>query len=98
MNFVRSREAVGKAGWNPTLVNKPQMLDDPKYNNYFKQLALISSSPSEIPRDWFLTNEMMIQARNKKEAGARRMMAHGPARSNLRYGYVTGPVDWSAFA
>jgi hypothetical protein len=22
----------------------------------------------------------------------------GPARSNLRYGYVTGPVDWSAFA
>jgi hypothetical protein len=23
---------------------------------------------------------------------------HGPARSNLRYGYVNGPVDWSAFA
>jgi predicted TIM-barrel fold metal-dependent hydrolase len=23
---------------------------------------------------------------------------NGPARSNLRYGYVTGPVDWSAFA
>jgi len=22
----------------------------------------------------------------------------GPARSNLRYGYVRGPVDWSAFA
>jgi hypothetical protein len=22
----------------------------------------------------------------------------GPARSNLRYGYVPGPVDWSAFA
>jgi uncharacterized protein len=22
----------------------------------------------------------------------------GAARSNLRYGYVTGPVDWSAFA
>ena len=23
---------------------------------------------------------------------------NGPARSNLRYGYVTAPVDWSAFA
>jgi predicted TIM-barrel fold metal-dependent hydrolase len=23
---------------------------------------------------------------------------NGPARSNLRYGYVSGPVDWSAFA
>ncbi|HJX21886.1 MAG TPA: hypothetical protein VJ454_12905, partial [Steroidobacteraceae bacterium] len=85
-NFVRSREAVGKAGWNPTLVDKPQTLDDLKFNNYFKEIyldsdtkvALISSSPSEIPRDWFLTNEMMIEARDKvnKEAGARRMLAH----------------------
>jgi hypothetical protein len=23
---------------------------------------------------------------------------NGPARSNLRYGYVSAPVDWSAFA
>ena len=83
---VRSREAVGKAGWNPALVDKPQTLDDLKFNNYFKEIyldsdtkvALISSSPSEIPRDWFLTNEMMIDARDKvnKEAGARRMFAH----------------------
>src|SRR5262245_28056720 len=85
-NFVRSREAVGKAGWNPTLVDKPQTLEDLKFNNYFKEMyldsdtkiALISSSPSEIPRDWFLTNDMMIDAREKvnKEAGARRMFAH----------------------
>ena len=85
-NFVRSREAVGKAGWNPGLVDKPQTLEDLKFNNYFKEIyldsdtkiALISSSPSEIPRDWFLTNEMMIEAREKvnKEAGARRMFAH----------------------
>jgi uncharacterized protein len=85
-NFVRSREAVGKAGWNPALVDKPQTLDDLKFNNYFKEIyldsdtkiALISSSPSEIPRDWFLTNEMMIDARDRvnKEAGARRMFAH----------------------
>ena len=24
MNFVRQREAVGKAGWNPALPGKPQ--------------------------------------------------------------------------
>ncbi|HVG51077.1 MAG TPA: amidohydrolase family protein [Xanthobacteraceae bacterium] len=86
VNFVRSREAVGKAGWNPTLVDKPQTLEDLKFNNYFKEIyldsdtkiALISSSPSEVPRDWFLTNEMMIEARDKvnKEAGSRRMFAH----------------------
>ncbi|MET0868293.1 MAG: amidohydrolase family protein [Pseudorhodoplanes sp.] len=86
VNFVRSREAVGKAGWNPTLVDKPQTLDDLKFNNYFKEMyldsdtkiALISSSPSEIERDWFLTNKMMIEARDKvnKEAGSRRMFAH----------------------
>jgi len=68
------------------LVDKPQTLDDLKFNNYFKEIyldsdtkiALISSSPSEIPRDWFLTNEMMIEARDKvnKEAGSRRMFAH----------------------
>jgi uncharacterized protein len=86
VNFVRSREAVGKAGWNPTLVDKPQTLEDLKFNNYFKEIyldsdtkvALISSSPSEIAQDWFLTNEMTIQARDKvnKEAGSRRMFAH----------------------
>ncbi|BAT57650.1 amidohydrolase [Variibacter gotjawalensis] len=85
-NFVRSREAVGQAGWNPALVGKPQTLEDLKFNNFFKEIyldsdtkvALISSSPSEIPRDWFLTNEMMIEAREKvnREAGAKRLFAH----------------------
>jgi predicted TIM-barrel fold metal-dependent hydrolase len=86
MTFVRQREAVGKAGWNPELVGKPQTLDELKFNNYFKEvyldsdtkIALISSAPSDIPQDWFLTNEMTIQARDKvnKEAGSRRMFAH----------------------
>ena len=71
-NFVRSREAVGKAGWNPALVDKPQTLDDLKFNNYFKEIyldsdtkiALISSSPSEIPRlDHHLVGEEPV-ARN----------------------------------
>ena len=84
--FVRSREAVGKAGWNPALVNKPQSLDDLKFANYFKEIfmdsdtkvALISGSGSEDPRDWFLTNEMKAQTRAdvNKKAGAKRMFAH----------------------
>ena len=84
--FVRQREAVGKAGWNPELVGKPQTIDDLKFNNYFKEIyldsdtkiALISSAPSDIPQDWFLTNEMMAAARERvnAEAGSKRMFAH----------------------
>ena len=84
--FVRSREAVGKAGWNPTLVNKPQTLEDLKFANYFKEIyldsdtkvALISGSGSEEPRDWFLTNEMKAQTRSNvnQQAGAKRMFSH----------------------
>ena len=85
-NFVRSREAVGKAGWNPALAGKPQTLDDLKFANYFKEIyfdsdtkiALISGSGSEEPRDWFLTNEMKIDTRTKVNnlTGSRRMYSH----------------------
>ena len=85
--FIRGREAVGKRGWNPALVDKPQTLEDLKFNNYFKEIyldsdtkvALISSSPSEIPEDWFLTNEMTAAARAQvnEKAGSKRMFAHG---------------------
>ncbi|MBV9248186.1 MAG: amidohydrolase family protein, partial [Acetobacteraceae bacterium] len=84
--FVRMREAVGKAGWNPELVSKPQTIEDLKFNNYFKEIyldsdttvALISSSPSEIEQDWFLTNEMIADARSRLNAAAgfKRMFAH----------------------
>jgi predicted TIM-barrel fold metal-dependent hydrolase len=84
--FVRLREAVGKAGWNPALVDKPQTLEDLKFANYFKEVffdsdtkvALISGSGSEDPRDWFLTNEMKAEARARvnKLTGSRRMMSH----------------------
>src|SRR5258707_6495417 len=65
--FVRGRVAVGKSGWNPELAGKPQTLEDLKYANWFKEVyldsdtkvALISSSPSEAPRDWVLTNDMI---------------------------------------
>ena len=84
--FVRGREAVGKAGWNPALAGKPQTLEDLKYANWFKEVfldsdtkvALISGSPSEEPRDWFLTNEMKAEARKKVNdwAGSKRALSH----------------------
>jgi predicted TIM-barrel fold metal-dependent hydrolase len=84
--FLRQREAVGRAGWNPALAGKPQTLEDLKYDNYFKEVfldsdtkvALISSAPSEIAQDWFLTNDMVAAARAKANAalGARRVLGH----------------------
>ena len=76
--FARGREAVGKAGWNPELVGRPQTLDDLKYPNWFKEIfldsdtkvALMSGSASKEPRDWFLTNEMKADARTKVNAAA----------------------------
>ena len=86
VGFVRQREAVGKAGWNPALAGKPQTIEDLKFANYFKEIyldsdtkvALISGAPSDVPQDWFLTNEMKAEARARvnKEAGARRMLSH----------------------
>jgi len=84
--FVRMREAVGKAGWNPELAGKPQTIEDLKFDNYLKEIfydsdtkiALISSAPSDVPDDWFLTNQMTAQARVKVNEllGSRRMLSH----------------------
>jgi uncharacterized protein len=86
MGFVRQREAVGKAGWNPALAGKPQTIEDLKFANYYKEIfldsdtkvALISGAPSEMVQDWFLTNEMKAEARARvnKDAGSRRMLSH----------------------
>src|SRR5215468_1296960 len=86
MGFVRMRESVGKAGWNPALAGKEQTIEDLKFANYYKELfldsdtrvALISGAPSDIPEDWFLTNEMKYEARERvnREAGTRRLLSH----------------------
>lgn len=85
MGFVELREATRDAGWNPDLKGK-QTMEDLKYDNYFKEIfldsdtkvAIISSAPSEFPRDWFLTNAMMAAARERlnKAAGSRRLLSH----------------------
>jgi hypothetical protein len=84
--FVAQREAVGKAGWNPTLKDKPQTIDDLMFPNYFKEIfldsdtkvACISGSYSVDEKFSFLTNQMKFDAREKinKEAGTRRMYSH----------------------
>ncbi len=84
--FVKMRDAVGKAGWNKELADKPQTVDDLKFDNYFKEIyldsdtkvALLTNSPSEIPDDWFLPQEQVFQTRERvnREAGSKRMLAH----------------------
>ena len=84
--FVNQRMAVGKAGWNPALVDRPQTIEDLKFANYLKEIyldsdtkvACISGAPSEVPGDWFLTNEMKVKARATINAiaGSRRSMCH----------------------
>ena len=113
--FVRGREAVGKAGWNPTLVDKPQTIDDLKYPNWFKEIyldsdtkvALISGSASEDPRDWFLTNEMKAEAREKvnKAAGSRRCLSHAIFQPGMpgwlddvdRWNETLKPDSWKGY-
>ena len=80
------RQAVGKAGWNSALAGKEQTIEDLKFANYFKEVfldsdtkvALLSGAPSDVPEDWFLTNEMKAEARARvnREAGSRRMLSH----------------------
>lgn len=85
-NFVRMRESVGKAGWNRDLSGREQTIEDLKFENYVKEMfldsdtkvALISSAPSDVSQDWFLTNEQMAAARKRvnDQAGSRRLFAH----------------------
>ncbi|HMO76587.1 MAG TPA: amidohydrolase family protein [Sphingopyxis sp.] len=86
-HFVRMRETVASRGWNPHLSQSgAQTIEDLKFDNYHKEIfldsdtkiALISSAPSEIPDDWFLTNAQMAEARAKVNAaaGSQRLMTH----------------------
>ena len=96
MTFVNMRNAVGKAGWNKELAGREQTIEDLKFDNYKKEIfldsdtkiALISSAPSDIEQDWFLTNEQMAEARKKinDEAGSRRVYCHAI--------FTPGQPDW----
>ncbi len=84
--FVAQRATVGKLGWNLSLNEKEQTIDDLKFPNYFKEIYLdsdtkvgcISGSYSVDPAYSFLTNDMKYAAREKinREAGTRRSFSH----------------------
>src|SRR5215469_6434077 len=102
--FLDMPKAVGQSGWNKELAGKEQALDDLKFANYIKEIfldsdtkiALISSAPSDIVQDWFLTNEQMAAAREKlndkaaggvgTEIGTKRLLAHAV--------FTPGQPDW----
>ena len=71
----------------PALAGKEQTIDDLMFANYLKEIyldsdtkvACISGAPSEVPEDWFLTNEMKAQARASVN-GLARQQAHVRAR------------------
>ncbi|TVM18819.1 amidohydrolase [Oceanidesulfovibrio indonesiensis] len=84
--FVALRELARDRGWNPDLQDKEQSLEDLMFRNYITEIylksdttmACISGAPSEIERDWFLTNDMKASAREAINglAGTRRSFAH----------------------
>src|SRR4030081_3643765 len=103
MTFVDVRNAVGKAGWNKDLGTREQTIEDLKFKNYKKEIfldsdtkiSLISSAPSDIEQDWFLTNEQMAEARKKinDEAGSLRVVLNPiftPGQGRLLVKLVSG--------
>ena len=86
IGFVKGREAVGKSGWNKSLAEKEQTLDDLKYDNYLKEIyldsdtkvALLSNSPSEVPEDWFIPQEQVFATRERVNQRGR-LAAHAGA-------------------
>jgi uncharacterized protein len=71
-NFLEMRKGVEQLGWNKELHGE-QTIEDLKFANYIKEMfldsdtkiALISSAPSDVARDWLLTNAQMAAARTK---------------------------------
>jgi uncharacterized protein len=82
--FVNLRNNTAKAGWNPDLAKEPQTFEHLQFNNYVKEMFLdsdtkvvmLSGAPSDVPGNWFLTNRMKFEARERinKMAGAKRQM------------------------
>src|SRR5437899_977295 len=98
MTFVRQRQAVGKAGWNKALADTEQTIEDLKFANYYKEVfldsdtkvALLSGAPSDVPQDWFLTNETKADAR----ARLNRVAGGGKAEDAWTQFEKTGRIEW----
>jgi predicted TIM-barrel fold metal-dependent hydrolase len=79
--FIGLRQAVANLSRNQS---GPPVLKDIQFENYINEvffesdtkMAILSSSSSDLPEDWFLTNEQMALVRQKvnTQAGSRRLL------------------------
>jgi hypothetical protein len=94
--FVDIRTDTGKRGYNPALAKHPQTFEDVKFPIYVKEMfldsdtkiAVLSGAPSDVPRDWMLSNDTIRDAcdRVNQFAGSRRMLPH--------FIFVPGQPGW----
>jgi len=94
--FVDMRTNTGKLGFNPALAKDMQTFEDVKFPIYVKEvfldsdtkIAVLSGAPSDIPRDWMLSNDTIREAcdRVNRFAGSERMLPH--------FIFVPGQPGW----
>lgn len=94
--FVDMRTDTGKRGYNPALARHPQTFEDVKFPVYVKEMfldsdtkiAVLSGAPSDVPRDWMLSNDTIREAcdRVNRFADSQRMLPH--------FIFVPGQPGW----
>ena len=68
--FVDMRTDTGRRGYNPELTRHAQTFEDVKFPTYVKEMfldsdtkiAVLSGAPSDVPRDWMLSNDTIRHA------------------------------------
>jgi uncharacterized protein len=95
-SFVDLRTDTGRRGYNPALARRPQTIEDLKFPTYVKEMfldsdskiAVLSGAPSDIPRDWMLSNDSIRSACDRVNhfAGSQRMLPH--------FIFVPGQPGW----
>ena len=94
--FVDMRTDTGRRGYNPELARHAQTLEDVKFPTYVKEvfldsdtkIAVLSGAPSDVPRDWMLSNDTIRHACDRVNhfAGSERMLPH--------FIFVPGQPGW----
>jgi predicted TIM-barrel fold metal-dependent hydrolase len=94
--FGDMRTNTGKLGFNPALAKHPQTFEDVKFPIYVMEMfldsdtkvAVLSGAPSDVPRDWMLSNDTIREACDRVNhfAGSERMLPH--------FIFVPGQPGW----
>ncbi len=112
--FVDLRKAVAHSGVADAMRPEAQSMEKLKFDNYVREIwydsdtkmSILSGAPSDIPQDWFLTNEQMAEAprRINEMAGSRRLLHHNmftPGQpgwlDDLREAVKLSPVSWKGY-